>query len=154
MKQSAEAAGEIARQAPDDVRDVANRATRTAKEMYQSAAWQTEDALATTKDYVRRHPVPMVLGVLTFGVVLGYALATARQKPTFGERYAAEPLAALREAVLSALAPVSQGAHKGYGSALDGAGKAIDRINRLSSKKASGSLPRQMGRIGNTLKFW
>ncbi|MEY3894751.1 MAG: hypothetical protein RLZZ214_270, partial [Verrucomicrobiota bacterium] len=158
ISQLPEAAGEIARQAADAVkettqnatsaakdvtaevaavanqfttatRDAANRATETAKDLYQAAALKTGDTIATSKDYVRRNPVPVVLGAVAFGVAIGYLVVTARRKPTFGERYADEPMAAMREAIVGALAPMAQRVHEEYGSARDGAGKIMDRLH-------------------------
>jgi ElaB/YqjD/DUF883 family membrane-anchored ribosome-binding protein len=160
MNQLPEAAREIPRRTADAARDLtrdvenvvgeitnatkdaARCATDTVKEMYHSAAEKAGDTLATSKEYVRRNPVPVVLGAVAFGVTLGYLLMMARRRPTFGERYADEPLVAVREALLGALAPVAHSVHKRYDSARDGAGRAAD------------SLSHQIGRIGNNLKFW
>ncbi len=143
-------AGDVA----DATRDAANRATETAKEMYQSAALRAGDALATSENYVRRNPVPVVLGAIAFGAALGYLLLAPRRKPTFSERYSDEPLAAVREAILEALAPVTQRVHKGYDSARDGAGRVMDRVHHAGSGHAVESISDQIGRIGSHLKFW
>ncbi len=134
--------------------DVAKRASDTAKDIYQSAALRAEDTLATSKEYVRRNPVPVVLGAIAFGAALGYMLVMARRKPTFSERYADEPLGAVRDAIFDALAPVAQRVHEGYDSARDGAGKAMDRVHRFSAGRMGDSFSDQIGRIGNNLKFW
>ncbi len=138
-------------------KDAAQYATATAKELYQSAALKAEDALATSEDYVRRNPVPAVLGAFAFGVAVGCLVMMARHKPTFGQRYADEPVTAIREAILSALAPVAQRVHEGYDSARHGAGKAMDRMHDLRMGKCMGkscnSLSDRLGRIGNNIKF-
>ncbi len=151
MNQSAEAAGEIARRAPDAARSASKRATDTAKDVYHSAALHAEEALTTSKGYVRQNPVPAVLGAIAFGAALGFMLAMTQRKQTFGERYADEPVATVREAILSALAPMANRVHEGYDSALDGAGKAMDRIHHSKHK---GGLSHQIGRVGSNLKFW
>jgi hypothetical protein len=87
-------------------------------------------------------------------VAIGYMVMMIRRKSTFGERYADEPLVAVREAILGALAPVTQRVHKGYDSARDGAGKAMDRAYGFDSGRTVNSLSHQIGRIGNNLKFW
>lgn len=135
-------------------KDAATRATDMAKEMYQSVALKAEDTLATSKDYVRRNPVPVVLGAVAFGVAIGYMVLLARRKPTFGERYADEPLAAVREAILGALAPVTQSVHKGYDAAREGAGKVMERVPSFGPGRSGDSFSDQIGRIGNNLKFW
>lgn len=153
-EQLPEAAREIARRAADAAKESANRATDTAKEMYQSATLKARDTLATSKEYVRRNPVPVVLGAIAFGAAIGCMLMMARRKPTFGERYADEPLVAVREAILGALAPVTQRVHEGYDSARDGAGKAMDRVHCFGTGLTGNSFSHRMGRIGNNLKFW
>lgn len=145
---------DAARGVTSATKDAANRATDTAMELYQSAALRAEDTLATSKEYVRRNPVPVVLGAVAFGVAVGYLLMMARRKQTFSERYADEPLVAVREAILGALAPVTQRVHKGYDTAMDGAGKAIDRVHSFGPGRSSDSFSDQIGRIGNNLKFW
>lgn len=140
------------------VEDVAENITDVtkdkAKEIYQSAKQKAEETLANSKAYVRRNPVPMVLGAFAFGAAFGCMLMMARRKPTFGERYADEPLGAMREAILGAIAPVTQRVHKGYDSARDGAGKVIERVHNFGSGCSANSVSDQLGRIGNNLKFW
>jgi ElaB/YqjD/DUF883 family membrane-anchored ribosome-binding protein len=148
----------VIRNAGDNVtcatRDAAKRAADTAKEVYHSAALKAEDTLATSKEYVRQNPVPVVLGAIAFGAALGYLIVMARRKPSFGERYADEPFAAVREAVLGAIAPVTHRVHQGYDSAREGANKAVDRIHHFGASCSGDSLSHRMGRIGNNLKFW
>lgn len=138
----------------DATKDAATRVTDSAKDMYQSASLKAGDALATSKEYVRQNPVPVVLGAVAFGVAIGYMLVMPRRKPTFSERYADEPLVAVREAILEALTPVAQRVHKGYDSARDGAGKVMDRVHSVGSGHTADSFSDQIGRIGHNLKFW
>ncbi len=145
---------EYAQQAVDATRDTASRATEVAKDIYQSTAMKAGDTLETSREYVRQNPVTVVLGAIAFGAVIGYMLMMARRKPTFGERYADEPLVAVREAVLGALAPVTQRVHRGYDSARDGAGKVMGRVQDFGSEHTGHSFSDQIGRIGNNLKFW
>lgn len=161
VNQLPEAAREIGRQAADAAMDsvqnanaAAHRAADKAKEMYESAAVKAGDTLETSKDYVRRNPVPVVLGAIAFGAALGYMLMLARRKPTFSERCVDEPLGAVREAILSALAPVAHGVHKGYDSARDNVEKAMDRVHRSDTGRTVDSWSDQLGRVGSNLKFW
>jgi len=148
------AVGDLAGEVTYATKDAAQHATDAAKDMYQSAALKAGDVLETSKEYVRQNPVPVVLGAIAFGAALGYLLMMARRKPTFSERYADEPLVAVREAVLGALAPVTERVHKGYDSARNGAGKVMDRVHSFVPGRSGDSFSDQIGRIGNNLKFW
>jgi ElaB/YqjD/DUF883 family membrane-anchored ribosome-binding protein len=154
VEEGVERTKEYAQHAADVTRDTANRATGAAKDMCQSAVTKAGDTLETTKEYARQNPVTVVLGAVAFGAALGYMLMMARRKPTFSERYAEEPLVAVREAILGALAPVSQRVRHGYDSARDGAGKVIDQVQNIGSERTCDSFSDQIGRIGNNLKFW
>ena len=153
-REAAEKAGVSAREVTNAAKDAAKRAADTAKDLYQSATVKAEETLEISKEYVRRNPVPVFLGAIAVGAALGYILMMPRRKPTFGERYAEEPMIAVRDAILGAMAPVTQRVHTGYDSALDGAGRAMHRMHRLSSRRASHSLSDRLGRIGENLKFW
>ena len=164
-KDSAHLAGDLAREAAERTalsskevanaaKDAAKRAADTAKDLYQSAAVKAEETLEISKEYVRRNPVPVFLGAIAVGAALGYILMMPRRKPTFGERYAEEPMIAVRDAILGAMTPVTQRVHTGYDSALDGAGRAMHRMHRFSSGRAAHSLSDRLGRIGENLKFW
>lgn len=142
----------------DDVADAgrstAQYATDRARQLYQSAAVKAEETLSTSKDYVRQNPVPVVLGAFAFGAALGCLLMMARRKPTFSERYADEPLTAVREALLVALAPVAQRVHDGYDSARTGAEKVIDRVHSFGTRRTGDSFAHRVGRIGSNLRLW
>lgn len=139
---------------PATTNGIAKRATETARGMCQTAARKTESTLATSKEYIRRNPVPVVIGAIAFGAAVGCMLVMARRKPSFVERYADEPLVAVREAIRGALEPVSERVHRGYDSALDGAGKAVHRVRDVGLGRSGGSLSHKIARIGNNLKFW
>lgn len=138
----------------ESIQHGAQRATDKASEMYESAAQRAEDTLTTSKDFVRRNPVPVVLGALAIGAAIGYLIVRGRHKPTFGERFADEPLASVREVILSALAPVSQRVHDGYDSARDGVGNVLDRVSHFHPRRVTDSLSDRIGRVGSNLKFW
>lgn len=145
---------DVAKDTTNDAKGVAHQASEKAKVMYHSAAVKAEETLTTSKDYVRRNPVPVVLGAVALGAAIGYTLMKSLRKPTFSERYSDEPMSAVREAILSALTPVTQRVHHGYGSAREGAEKAIDQLQRYSKKHSSKSVSNRLGRIGDNLKFW
>lgn len=149
--EAADRAGAATHELTDATKDAARRVADTAKEFYHLSAVKAEETLAVSKEYVRRNPVPVLLGAVAVGAAIGYLVMTSRRKPTFGERYAEEPMVAVRDAILGALAPVTQRVHSGYDSAMDGAGKAM---HRLGSGRAAHSFSGRMGRIGENLKFW
>lgn len=171
-KQVPDAAKDVAQQADDSVKkvsavvedvaeeiydttaDAAKCTTDKAKDVYQKVKVKTGETLSCSKDYVRRNPLPVVIGAVAFGAAIGCLVMISRRRPTFGERYADEPLIAVREAVLGALAPVTHRMHRGYDSARDGAGKVMDRVHDFSSGRTQNSIADQLGRIGNNLKFW
>lgn len=154
LKDVTAAAEDVAHDVANATKDAAIRVTEAAKDMYQTAALKAGDTLTTSKEYVRQNPVPVVLGAIAFGAAIGYMILMARRKPTFGERYAEEPLGAMREAILSALAPAAQRVHQGYDSAREGAEKVMDRMHSFSPGRGSNSFSDQIGRIGSNLKFW
>lgn len=154
VEEDVDSAKGYAQQAIDATRDTAHRATDMAKDICQSAALKAGDTLATSRKYVRQHPVPVVLGAIAFGAAIGYMLMMARRKQTFGERYVDEPLTSVREAILGVIAPVSKRVHEGYDSARHGAEKAMDRVHSFGPGRNGGSFSDQIGRIGNNLKFW
>lgn len=154
IDQFREAAKEMGQTAADSAKDAAATLEHAAKEIYQSTTCKAGEALATSKEYVRRNPVPVVIGAVACGVALGYLLVKSRHRPLFGDGNPDESLVAVREAFLGALAPVSQRVHKGYDSAREGAGKVIDELHHMRLGPAEASLSNQLGRIGNHLKFW
>lgn len=148
------AIGDVAHDVSRSTKDATRRATTTARNIYRTASEKSEETLTTSKDYVRRNPGKVVLGAVAFGAAIGCVFMMARRKPTFGERYADEPLDAVREAILGALSPVTRRVHQGYDSARDGAGKAMDRVHQFGKAQTCHSFSDQIGRIGNNLKFW
>lgn len=154
INQLPEAAKELAQSAADNVKDITKTVESATKDLYQSTTCKAGETLATSKEYVRRNPVPAVLGAVAFGVAIGYLLMKARRRPLLGDRHSDEPLLAAREAILGALAPVSQRVQRGYDSAREGAGKVMDGLHHMGSGRSEASLSDQIGRIGNNLKFW
>jgi ElaB/YqjD/DUF883 family membrane-anchored ribosome-binding protein len=150
-REAAERAGAAAHELTDATKDAAKRVADTAKEFCHLSAVKAEETLAISKDYVRRNPVPVLLGAVAVGAAIGYLVMTSRSKPTFGERYVEEPMLAVRDAILGALAPVTHRVHSGHGSAMDGAGKAM---HRFGTGRAAHSFSDRLGRIGENLRFW
>ncbi len=135
-------------------KDVAKRVSDSAKEMYHSAVLKAEDTLATSQEYVRRNPMTFVLGSVVLGAAIGYMIINARRKPTFGERFADEPMLSMRDAIRGAFAPVAHRVHEGYDTAREGVGKAMDQVHRLRPTRTVESLSNRIGRAAHNLKFW
>ncbi len=130
--------------------EAAHHAADTAEEIYQSADKKAIKLFDNSREYVRRNPVPVILGALALGVAIGYAVTNSCRKASFGERFSEEPLNSVRTAILSALAPVTQRVHDGYDSTRDGFENAIQHLHGCNTK----SLSDRMGRIRSNLKFW
>lgn len=153
-KESSHMATQAVRNLTETTRNTAHHAADKAKEAYRSASMHADETLATSKEYVRSNPVPVVLGAVAFGAAMGCMVMVAMRKRTFGERYEDEPFNAVRDALLGALSPLTQQVHRGYDSARDGAGKAMGRMHGIGSGRTCNSFPDRMGRVGNNLKFW
>ena len=132
----------------------ARSSTEIARQSYHSAAEKAQETFAISREYIRRNPVPVLLGAVAVGASLGYLVMTCRSRSAYSERYADEPMAAVRDAIIGALAPVTHLVHTGYDSALDGAGKAMGRMHRFDSGRAVNSFSHRIARIGENLKFW
>lgn len=128
----------------DVTKDAMNRATDTAKALFQSGKLKAEDTLAVSKDYVCRNPVRVVLGAFAFGAAFGCMVMIARRRPTFGERYVDEPLATVREAIHDVIAPMTKRVQRGYDSAM----------HRFGPQHNGTALSDRIGSLGNKLKFW
>lgn len=164
-KETAKRAADSAKEAADSVagtatvfadatQDAVGGMTDSAKNICRSAALKTEEVLDTSREYVRLNPVPALLGAITLGAALGCLVMMARRKPTFGERYADEPVDAVRDAIFGAFSPVTKRVHHGYDAARTGAGKAMDRAHRFGKGPNCHSITDQFARFGNNLKFW
>ncbi len=135
-------------------KDAAKCCSDKAKEIYHSAVVKADDTLVASKDFIRRNPLPVVLGAIAFGAAIGYVLLMPRRKLTFSEHYQNEPLSAVRNAFLGAIAPVTNRVHQGYDSARDGAGKVMNRVHDYGTGRCRNSLSGQVERLGHNLKFW
>lgn len=143
-----------AQHAVEATKEAAHRASDTAREVYHSASLRAGETYQSSKDYARQNPATVVLGALAVGAALGYLFVKATRKPSFGERFADQPLGSVREAIAAALAPVSSNVHDGYDSARDGMGRVLDRARHFSPSHSADSLSHRLGRVGSNLKFW
>jgi ElaB/YqjD/DUF883 family membrane-anchored ribosome-binding protein len=150
----ADDAKEFAETAGEAGKDVMRHAADTATDLCRAVTRKTGDGVESTREHVRRHPLPTVFGAFFLGAVAGYLLMAARRNPAFGERHAGESMASVHAALLGALSPVGQRIHDGYDSALDGAGRALDRVRSFNPGHAARSFSDRLGRIGENLKFW
>jgi ElaB/YqjD/DUF883 family membrane-anchored ribosome-binding protein len=77
---------EYAQHAVDATKDAAQRATDTAKEIYQSASARAEDALVSSKEYVRQNPFPVALGTLIAGLAIGCMIGMGHREESMCRR--------------------------------------------------------------------
>lgn len=147
-------AEDISEDAIDATKDKLHRAGESVKELYHSATVKADETLQASREYVRRNPVPVVLGAIALGAAFGYVLQHALRKQTFSERYADEPMGAMREALMSALSPVTHRVHDGYDMVRDGAESAMKRMQRIGKGHVGNSFSDRVCRMGNNLKFW
>ena len=141
----------MAQQAVASAQSTACNAAAAAKEVYQSARDKVDGQLTSSREFVRRHPVPVVLGALAFGAALGYFLMPGRRTPSLAHRLLDEPLDHARVALLAALAPVASRLHEGYDLAKDGAERAIDRVQELEPRSILSCLAQRVVRFGTSL---
>lgn len=95
----------------DAAKEKAQHAFESAKETGKKMKAQCGEKMAQTDDYVRHHPMPLVIGALVGGFALGYLIVTSRRELTFRERFIDEPLHTARDATSAALAPVARRLH-------------------------------------------
>ena len=106
-----------------------------------------QDTLAHTEAYVRSNPVPVLLGVLAFGVAVGCSLAVAsRREATLKERLIDQRVSKFRDALVAALAPVAAQVKKEGASVQN----CVERTFSHPGKEWAA----QLGKFGRNLKFW
>jgi ElaB/YqjD/DUF883 family membrane-anchored ribosome-binding protein len=149
----------------DDLRDARDEAIDHAKQGAEDAKHcatevcgkireKADSAMTCTGDYVKKHPVPVVLGALAFGVALGYTIYSSRRESAYTEKYVGGPFGNARDLLLSALAPVGDRLHDAYGSARSHAHKAAESIHDFDPRNPIDCLSSKLRRAGQTLKFW
>ncbi len=150
-KDGCERVGGKAQQAMAAAQSTACHAAAAAKGVYQSARDKVDSQLTGSREFVRRNPLPVVLGALAFGAALGYLLMPGRRTPSLAHRLLDEPLDHARVALLAALAPVASRLHEGYDYAKDGAERAMDRVQSLEPRGVLGCLAQRGARFGSRL---
>lgn len=128
---------------------IAARAQHYAEDTLHAARVRADDALERGQDYVRANPVPVVLGALAVGVLIGIAIGH-REEPTFRERYVDDPLQNARDALASILSPLASRARSEYSHARSAAVDAGDHVH-------DGYLDpvfKRARRAADKLKFW
>jgi hypothetical protein len=138
----------------DHMADSAHRVIHSAKNVCQNTVGRAVETLQRTKECANRHPVSIVLVAVVFGAAMGYVMVGTRRKRSFSERYVEEPLDTLRDAILTALSPVTRRVHQGYDAALDGVDKALHRAHCHQHGTSSCSVSDRVARVGQKLKFW
>ena len=128
---------------------MAERVQGYAEDTLHTARVRADEAIERGQDYVRQNPVPVVLGALAVGVLVGIAIGR-RDEPTLRERYVDEPLDQAHDLLHSLLAPVAKRLRHEYGDIRSQAVDAGDKIH-------DGYLDpvfRRARRAADKLKFW
>jgi ElaB/YqjD/DUF883 family membrane-anchored ribosome-binding protein len=141
-REKLEAAGDVARQKLGAARD-------TARETMHIAREKVEHAGSNLLQWTRENPATALASVFATGLFIGCALAMTRHEKTFGERFSEDPMHTLREAVHSALAPLSERIHDAAGSARSAVGSAADSLHSNGHTWA-----KKLRGVGDNLKFW
>ena len=106
-----------------------------------------KDSLIQTKAYVRKNPLPVLLGAVACGMAVGCALAIiTRREATLRERLIDQPLTNFREALHEALAPLNDHLRHDYASVRDGVEKVFPQRGNTWSN--------QISQASRNLKFW
>jgi ElaB/YqjD/DUF883 family membrane-anchored ribosome-binding protein len=132
--------------------EAAHQAAEAAKDAYQTVSAKVEDTMIRTKDYVGRNPIPVALGALAVGAVIGALIMMARRPATLRERFMEDPLHTSRDVIYAALAPIGKGLHDGYDSARNGADKAWEKLRGTDPSHAGNWISEQIRRVQNSLK--
>ncbi|MEA3209230.1 MAG: hypothetical protein QOE70_2287 [Chthoniobacter sp.] len=133
--------------------DAVQRAKNYAQGAANEVRSQAGQALAKGEAYARENPVPVVLGALGIGILIGLALGQ-RHEPTARERYVDEPLNQARELLHSLLAPVAKSLREQYGQARSAAQNAADSVSDLDPSRYVDPLLKEAGRTARKFKFW
>ena len=134
---------------PQRARETVQHTQEALKHTYDNARHRAEDTLARTQVYVRENPMPVILGALAFGALVGYSLATSRREEDFRTRFTHDPLQTIRDTVAAALIPAGDRIHDAYDSARDGASKVFNRAHHRADSWSD-----HLRRASNHLKFW
>ena len=141
---------DIALTAAATAQHAVSQAVDSARQSTQAVTARVEHSVVRAQEYVKKNPLAIVLGAVTFGVAIGCAIALARRDPpSLRERFADDPMQATRDTLYAALAPVARHLHDGYDSARDGASKVMNGLHRTNHSWAH-----QLSRAGSHLKFW
>ena len=135
----------------EDATRIAESAQNYAEDKFHAVRAKAGEALTRGEEYVRRNPVPIVLGALAVGLLVGVAISR-REEPTLRERYVDEPLGQARDLFYSVLAPVASRLRDEFGSAQSAAGNAAEKLQDLGGQFSP--MFKQARRAAGKLKFW
>jgi ElaB/YqjD/DUF883 family membrane-anchored ribosome-binding protein len=130
---------------------VSDEVRQRAEQVRQSAG----EAVHRGEEYVRENPVPVVIGALAVGVVIGAMFAFGRRDEiTARERYLDEPMHHARDVLYGVLAPVAKELRDRYGAVRSSANAAADRLHEFDPADSIDPLLKQARRFSKRLKFW
>ncbi len=129
----------------------AHHLAAAAQDMARITLHKVGGSLTNSREFVRRNPVPVILGAVAFGAVLDFLLMPGRRTPSLAHRYLDEPFDHARVALLAALAPVTHRLHDGYDLAVDGAERALERVQELRPRNPVACFAQRIARFGSRL---
>jgi ElaB/YqjD/DUF883 family membrane-anchored ribosome-binding protein len=151
----ASSAMETAREKLESARDTAREkleaAGQSARETMHVAREKVEHAGSSLLQWTRENPATALAVVFGTGFVIGSMLGMTRHEKTFTQRLGDDPVATLRDAMQSALAPIREGIYSAAESAKSAADTVVDRV---SHSRNGHSLSHRLRDLGDNLKFW
>lgn len=137
----------------DVANQVAHRAKEAAEHTFNTVRTKADEAVTTSKGYVRENPVPVVLGMLAIGFAAGFVMAR-REEPTFRDRFLRDPARTTHDTLYAMLAPIAERLGDQYSAARSTAEHALDKIQQHYPGHHDHSWLDQFRRMSNNLKFW
>ena len=89
---------------PDQLGDILDRTGPVTADATHAIYDEAAHLFSCANDYIRKNPVPVVLGAAAFGIAIGYLIVANRREDTFQERYVNEPLENASDALSSSFA--------------------------------------------------
>ncbi len=132
----------------------AQRAKEAAEQTYNTVRAKADEAVTTSKSYVRENPVPAVLGMLAIGFVAGFIMARKEEPLTFRDRFMKDPTHTAKDTLYAMLAPIAERIGEQYYNARTTAEHTLNKIQKQYPEREVNSWIDQIRRASTNLKFW